>query len=208
MPEVFSRGRDFSRIAVQAVDQVGTGCLQACQECQPTFLPAYVAALTGSDLAVGLARGLQYLGMFLSPVVGATVIEKRRRVLPMGFAIGALMRVQILGLALGGLLLPPPWPFVSACLFLGLFGVFLGVQSVVFNVLVSKVIPVEKRGLLLGLRNALAGLTVSVAEVREACLDFVDRLWTGRAFRGHQADEVEDCEYTYYALLALGHLGS
>ena len=76
----------------------------------PTFLPAYVAALTGSDLAVGVARGLQYLGMFLSPVVGATVIEHRRRVLPVGFAIGALMRVQILGLALGGLLLPPPFP--------------------------------------------------------------------------------------------------
>jgi MFS family permease len=89
------------------------------------------------------------------------VIEHRRRVLPVGFAIGALMRLQILGLALSGLLLPPPWPFVSACLFLGLFGVFLGVQSVVFNVLVSKVIPVEKRGLLMGLRNALAGLTAT-----------------------------------------------
>jgi MFS family permease len=127
----------------------------------PTFLPAYVAALTGSDLAVGVARGLQYFGMFLSSVAGATVIEHRRRVLPVGFAIGALMRLQILGLALSGLLLPPPWPFVSACLFLGLFGVFLGVQSVVFNVLVSKVIPVEKRGLLMGLRNALAGLTAT-----------------------------------------------
>jgi MFS family permease len=127
----------------------------------PTFLPAYVAALTGSDLAVGLARGIQYFGMFLSSVVGATVIEHRRRVLPVGFAIGALMRLQILGLALGGLLLPPPWPLLSAWFFLGLFGVFLGVQSVVFNVLVSKVIPVEKRGLLVGLRNALAGLTAT-----------------------------------------------
>ena len=32
-------------------------------------------------------------------------------------------------------------------------------QGVVFNFLVSKVIPVEKRGFLMGLRNALAGLT-------------------------------------------------
>jgi MFS family permease len=125
----------------------------------PTFIPAYVASLAGSDLAVGIARGLQYLGMFLSPVVGATVIEHRRRVLPVGFTIGVLMRVQILGLALGGLLLPPPWPLLTACLFLGLFGVFLGVQGVVFSFLVSKVIPVERRGRLMGLRNALAGLT-------------------------------------------------
>lgn len=125
----------------------------------PTFVPAYVALLAGSDLWVGVARGLQYLGMFLSPVLGATWIEHRRRVLPVGFVIGGLMRVQILGLALGGLLLPAPWSLVSACVFLGLFGVFLGVQGVVFNFLVSKVIPVEKRGLLMGLRNALAGLT-------------------------------------------------
>lgn len=54
--------------------------------------------------------------------------------------------------------------------------------------------------------HALAELNVSVAEIRDACLDFVDSLWTGRAFRGHWADDVEDSEYTYYALLALGHL--
>ena len=125
----------------------------------PTFIPAYIAMLSGSDVIVGLARGLQYLGMFLSPVVGATLIEHRRKVLPVGFVIGVLMRIQILGLALGGLLLPHPWPLISACVFLGLFGVFLGVQGVVFNFLVSKVIPVEIRGLLMGLRNALAGLT-------------------------------------------------
>lgn len=125
----------------------------------PTFLPAYVAAISGSDAWVGLARGLQYLGMALSPLFGATLIEHRRRVLPMGFLIGALMRVQILGLALGGLLLPAPWALASACLFLALFGLLLGVQGVIFNFLVSKVIPVEKRGLLMGLRNALSGLT-------------------------------------------------
>jgi MFS family permease len=128
----------------------------------PTFLPAYVAALAGADWAVGIARGVQYLGMFLSPVLGATIIEHRRRVLPVGFLIGGLMRVQILGLALGGLFLAAPWSLASAWLFLGLFGFFLGIQGVVFNVLVGKVIPVEKRGLLMGLRNALAGITAFV----------------------------------------------
>ncbi|MDH3213161.1 MAG: MFS transporter [Myxococcales bacterium] len=127
----------------------------------PTFVPVYIASLAGFDAAVGLARGLQYLGMSLSPVVGATVIEHRRRVLPVGFVVGALMRVQILGLALSGLLLPAPWSLVSAWLFLGLFGAFLGVQGVVFSFLVAKVIPVEKRGVLLGLRNALAGATAA-----------------------------------------------
>lgn len=56
--------------------------------------------------------------------------------------------------------------------------------------------------------HALTALDVSVAGIKEACLDYIDSLWTGRAFHGHWADDVEDCEYTYYALLALGHLSS
>lgn len=55
--------------------------------------------------------------------------------------------------------------------------------------------------------HALAGLQHALDEVREPCLDFIDSLWTSRgAFHGHWADETVDCEYTYYALLALGHL--
>ena len=47
----------------------------------------------------------------------------------------------------------------------------------------------------------------NIDPIREACLDFVDTLWTSRgAFHGTWADDVLDCEYTYYGLLALGHL--
>ncbi len=148
----------------------------------PTFIPAYIEALSGSPAIVGLARGLQYLGMFLSPIFGATLIEHRRRVLPVGLWTGALMRIQILGIALGGLLLPPPWPLVSAVVFLGLFGLLLGVQGVVFNTLVAKVIPVKMRGVLLGLRNALAGLTAAgVAYVAGSAILERDLLGNGYA---------------------------
>ncbi|MBW2666135.1 MAG: MFS transporter, partial [Deltaproteobacteria bacterium] len=131
----------------------------------PTFVPLYIANLAGFDAAAGIARGLQYFGMFLSPILGATLIEHRRKVLPVGFAIGAAMRLQILALALAGLLLPDPWPLLCAWFFLSLFGFFLGIQGVVFHTLVSKVIPVERRGTLMGLRNALAGITASAAAV-------------------------------------------
>jgi MFS family permease len=125
----------------------------------PTFIPTYLFLLSGSDLAVGVGRGLQYLGMALSPVLGATLIEHRRRVLPAGFLVGGLMRLQVLGIALAGFLLPSSWALAAVCLFLGLFGFFLGMQGVIFGYLLSKVIPVEKRGFLLGLRNSLAGIT-------------------------------------------------
>jgi hypothetical protein len=42
---------------------------------------------------------------------------------------------------------------------------------------------------------------------KERCLDFVDSLWSAEGgFHGHWADDHLDAEYTYYGLLALGHL--
>jgi len=64
---------------------------------------------------------------------------------------------------------------------------------------------------LLSTATALQGLAlmeVSCAEIREGCLDYLDSLWdSAGGFHGTWADEVLDCEYTYYGLLALGHLG-
>ena len=55
--------------------------------------------------------------------------------------------------------------------------------------------------------HALTSLHVPLGGVREPCLDFIDSLWTNRGgFYGTWADDEADCEYTYYALLALGHL--
>ena len=56
--------------------------------------------------------------------------------------------------------------------------------------------------------HALACLEREVpAAVRERCLDFMDTLWdAGGGFHGHWADDELDAEYTFYGLLALGHL--
>ena len=55
--------------------------------------------------------------------------------------------------------------------------------------------------------HALAALHVPLTGIYEPCLDFVDSLWTNRGgFYGSWVDDVLDCEYTYYGLLALGHL--
>lgn len=55
--------------------------------------------------------------------------------------------------------------------------------------------------------HALTGMKADLGACKESCLDFIDSLWTSRgAFYGHWADDAADCEYTYYALLALGHL--
>ena len=55
--------------------------------------------------------------------------------------------------------------------------------------------------------HALAALEKSIADIQEGCLDFVDTLWTNEGgFHGHWHEDHLDCEYTYYGLLALGHL--
>ena len=45
------------------------------------------------------------------------------------------------------------------------------------------------------------------AEEKDSILDFIDSLWTAAGgFHGTWDDDDLDIEYTYYGLLALGHL--
>ncbi len=55
--------------------------------------------------------------------------------------------------------------------------------------------------------HALSGASMDLTPFREPCLDFVDSLWSAEGgFHGNWTDHALDCEYTYYGLLALGHL--
>ncbi len=55
--------------------------------------------------------------------------------------------------------------------------------------------------------HALAGMERSISAVKEDCLDFIDSLWTNAGgFYGYWSDDAVDVEYTFYGLLALGHL--
>ncbi len=55
--------------------------------------------------------------------------------------------------------------------------------------------------------HALAGMKAPLGPIQEPCLDFIDSLWTTKGgFYGNWAEDVLDCEYNFYGLLALGHL--
>ena len=123
----------------------------------PTFVPAYLFALSGSEFIVGLGTGLQQLGGVVSPVVGAAQIEHRARVMPVAVLLGTLMRVQILGLALSGFLLSGQPVLVAVLVFLFLLGLFGGAQRVAFQLLLAKAIPIDRRGRLQAWRNLTGG---------------------------------------------------
>lgn len=55
--------------------------------------------------------------------------------------------------------------------------------------------------------HGLDGAEVDLTPFREPCLDYIDSLWNAEGgFHGNWTDDMLDCEYTYYGMLALGHL--
>jgi MFS family permease len=123
-----------------------------------TIMPAYLSMLSGgSALVVGLGQSLQQLGGIVSPVIGATHIEHRKKVLPVSMLMGTLMRVQILGMGMAGFFLHGKPLLITVLAFLFLLGIFQGAQGVAFQLLLAKVIPITRRGALQALRNVTGG---------------------------------------------------
>ena len=55
--------------------------------------------------------------------------------------------------------------------------------------------------------HALSGLDYDFSKMKDLQLDYIDTLWSSKGgYHGNWADNVLDCEYTFYELLALGHL--
>lgn len=123
----------------------------------PTFIPSYIYSLSGSSALVGLAMSLQQLGAVISPIFGASVVEHRKRILPVSMILGMLMRLQLLGLAITGWFFRDQPALVMALIFIFLFGLCQGPQRVAFQYLMAKVIPVELRGRLNAWRNFAGG---------------------------------------------------
>ncbi len=125
----------------------------------PTFMPAYLFALSGSEFVVGLTRALQATGTVISPVIGASTVGHRQRVLSATLITAAMMRIQILGLALSGFFLGQRALLPAIVVFLTFMGFFQGMAQVTMNTLRARVIPVHRRGIVSGTRNFLAGFT-------------------------------------------------
>lgn len=128
----------------------------------PTFLPAYLHMVSGSNAVVGLGLALQQVGGVISPIFGATKIEHRKKVMPAAVWMGSLGRLAILGMGISGWLLKDQPLVIALLFFMLMFGVFMGAQRVVFNLLMSKVIPISRRGRLQAWRNATGGLIAAL----------------------------------------------
>jgi MFS family permease len=160
-----SQARDlrfnFTAILVHGLlGQTGFRLVQA-----PTFLPHFVSLLSDSHSAVGIVRAVQSLGQFLSPVISARIIERRTHAKRLGVIFGSVMRAQILLLGLTALFAPREHALWLVWLAVGLLGLALGMQGVAFNFVLSKTIPAERRGILLGIRETAGGAALLVVSL-------------------------------------------
>ena len=131
----------------------------------PTFVPTYIFKLGGSNLLVGLLLSLGGLSRFITPPVIAPLVEHQPYLKKKVLLVGTLMRVQVLFMALAGFFLGTRLNIIAFFAAFALYNFFLGMQNVVYNTVMAKVIPIENRGRFIGWREFLGGLSFSVVSL-------------------------------------------
>lgn len=147
----------------------------------PTIIPAYIVLLTGSAAAVGVGAALLQLGATVSPIASGARIEHRSHILPYAIRVGSLMRLMVLGLALAAWFLTGNLLLVTTFACFLLLGFFTGAQRVAFQMLMSKLIPIRKRGRLQGYRNFAGGLIAAIL-AWVAGNYFIEDEWLGNGY--------------------------
>ena len=61
----------------------------------PTFLPAYLHMISGSNAIVGLGLALQQLGGVIAPIFAGSQVEHRKKVMPAAMWMGGLARIAV-----------------------------------------------------------------------------------------------------------------
>lgn len=124
----------------------------------PTFMPAFLLGVLGSELLVGLCRSLQALSAALSPTLAAHLLGQRQQIKSLAIGMAFLARVPLLLLALLAAFGSGPLLGLWIGGVLVLFGLCQGAQQVALNLLRARTIRPGRRGAALGARNFFGGL--------------------------------------------------
>lgn len=127
---------------------------------ETTIVPAFVEALTGSVVLVGLVGALYAFGRYAPQLIGAHLALGRARRKPLFVAIVVAQRVGILAVAASAQLAGVLDAAVVAVLFLASFAMYAalaGIVGPVFGDFVAKAVPIG-RGLFFGTIQLIGGL--------------------------------------------------
>ncbi|NLG29484.1 MAG: MFS transporter [Chloroflexi bacterium] len=126
-----------------------------------TVMTLYASYLTDSKLLIGLIPAIQNAGYYVPQLIWAQRTEHLPRKKPLMMRVSVVERVGYLAIALGILLWPgaPRWLAYSVLLLSLAAGTSAGgLVAPAWHNLIAKVIPVDRRGRLFGLGQALGGL--------------------------------------------------
>ena len=126
-----------------------------------TVLSVYASHLTQSALLIGLIPAIQNVGFFLPQLLSARHVEQLWRQKPFILRCSVLERLPYLFVALNCLLwtsAPPGVSFAILAVSLALATLTGGFVGPAWTNLLSKVIPLRRRGLFFGLSSAAGGL--------------------------------------------------
>ncbi|MGA9116232.1 MAG: MFS transporter [Bacteroidota bacterium] len=150
-------GRNFRlNVAEGAVFLSGAALISS-----QTVVPALVARLGGSNLAVGAAGVIVWVGLFLPQIFAARYAQTLPWKKPWAIRFGLAERAAVVFLGVVVLLFGERSPEAALWLFMGgftLMQVLLGVTTPGWFDLFAKLIPPGRRGRAAGFRNSLGGL--------------------------------------------------
>jgi len=127
---------------------------------ETTIIPAFVAALTGSSLLVGLVAATFAIGRYLPQLVGAHLVMGRARRKPLFLAIVVAERFGVLAIAISATLIDALPNAVVLLIFFVSFGIYAittGLIGPVYGDFVAKALT-KARGWFFGTVQLLGGI--------------------------------------------------
>ncbi len=126
-----------------------------------TVLPAFVAALTDSEMLVGIASGLSAGAWLLPQLAIASVVAHKSRLKPIVVTTALLSRPVFLLAGLAILFLGASYPTLTLAIVLTTITIFFtadALVSVPWFALLGKLIPPTRRGRVIGVSQIIGGL--------------------------------------------------
>jgi len=148
--------RNFRCNVVEGALFIASGSLISAQ----TVMPALVARLGGSNVAVGALSVIVWVGLFLPQIFAARYVETLPWKKPWAIWLGLSHRIIVALIGLAVLVFGASQPYLALWFFLTLFTlcqVVAGVATPGWFDLFAKVTPTDRRGRLVGIRNSIGG---------------------------------------------------
>lgn len=134
-----------------------------------TLLPLFVASITSSRLAIGLANALLMLGLGGAQLLSAWWTRRTPRFWPWFVLSNTLCRIAVIPLVLVPFL-PPAWRLGGFFAALLMFSISWGIAAATWGDFIGRLLPADRRGEFFGWQGSLQGPASMIATLAAALI--------------------------------------